>query len=288
MRKVFKISDEQIKDMYLSGSSLSDIAKVAQDTKNLMALKKRLNDMGVSTSVSQKKYSHKLSKTSKKYTLNENIFETIDTEEKAYWLGFLFADGYNHETKTCVALRLQAADKEILEKYKTFLGTNVPIYTFKRVTSVNKLHREYCEVNVCSPIFSEQLAKWGCKQGKTFNLHFPDIPEHLYRHFIRGFFDGDGCLSIRDRNNRRKKYGTSMNYQLCLYGLETILLPIQNILVKELDLTPTKLAISKKIKTLHYTGKQVVSKIMKYLYKDATVYLKRKHDTYLEYCISVE
>ena len=223
-----------------------------------------------------------------KYKYNQNIFEIIDTNEKAYWLGFLFADGYNHETKTCVALRLQAADKEILEKYKTFLGTNVPIYTFKRVTSVNKLHREYCEVNICSPIFSEQLAKWGCKQGKTFNLHFPDIPEHLYRHFIRGFFDGDGCLSVRDRNDRRKTYGTSMNYQFCLYGLETMLLPIQNILVKELNLVPTKLAISKKIKTLHYTGKQVVSKIMTYLYKDATIYLKRKHDTYLEYCISVE
>lgn len=288
MRKVFKISDEQIKDMYLSGSSLSDIAKVAQDTKNLMALKKRLNDMGVSTSVSQKKYSHKLSKAFKKYTLNEDIFEIIDTEEKAYWLGFLFADGYNHETKTCVALRLQAADKDILEKYKTFLGTNAPIYTLKRVTDVNKLHKEYCEVNICSPIFSEHLAKWGCKQGKTFNLHFPNIPEHLYRHFIRGFFDGDGCLSVRDRNNRRKKYGTSMNYQFCIYGLETILLPIQNIFVEELNLAPTKLAVSKKIKTLHYHGKQVVSTIMRYLYKDATIYLKRKHDTYLKYCISAE
>ena len=102
-KKVFKISDEEIKRLYLNGNSLYDIAKIAQDTKGLMALRKRLQDMGVDTSKNMKKYSLKISKSSKHYLVDEHVFDVIDTEEKAYWLGFLFADGYNHQTKNCIS-----------------------------------------------------------------------------------------------------------------------------------------------------------------------------------------
>lgn len=287
--KEFKISDEQIKQMYLNGSSLQDIAKVAQDTKGLMALRRRLHKLGVETNVSQKKYRYKLSKSGKKYKLNEHVFDTIDTEEKAYWLGFLMADGYNHENKCCVALRLQSADMEILEKYRMFLETDSPIYTFKRITQVNKLEKEYCEVNISSPYFSEQLAKQGCIQRKTYTLKFPNIKENLYNHFIRGFFDGDGCLSVKDRRNRRVR-GACMTYIFNITGKESVLLKIQDILVNALNISrlPLKTRKSTFVKTLRYGGKNVVSKIMTYLYKDATVYLKRKHDLYLKYCISAK
>lgn len=290
MEKVFKISDEQIKEMYLSGHSLNDIAKVAQDTKGLMALRRKLHLLGVNTNVPLSRYKYKLSKAYRKYNFNEHIFDNIDSSEKAYWLGFLMADGYNHESKYYVALRLQAADREILEKYKEFLSSDSPIYTFNRVTNVNKLTRQYCEFGISSPHYSEQLARLGCVQGKTHTLVFPDIPECFYSHFIRGFFDGDGCLSIKDRLNRRKRDGKSMYYQFTITGKEDVLLKIQEILIKELNITKTILESRNDtfIKTLHYSGKQVVTKIMNYLYKDATVYLKRKHDLYLKYCISAE
>lgn len=289
MKKVFKISDEQIKQMYLSGNSLNDIAKVAQDTKSLMALRNRLHELGVNTNVSQKKYRYKLSKTHKKYKLNEHIFDVIDNEEKAYWLGFLMADGYNHESKNCVALRLQVEDKEILEKYRKFLETDVPIYSFTRLTRINKLKKEYCEVNICSVYFSTQLAKLGCIQGKTYTLEFPNIKESLYNHFIRGFFDGDGCLSIKDRKDRRIK-GACMNYTFNISGKESVLLKIQDILVNLLHITKTPLKIQKNnfAKILQYGGRKVVTKIMNYLYDNATIYLKRKHDLYLKYCTSVK
>ena len=60
-KKVFKISDNQIKQMYLDGYSMKDIAKVAQDTKGLMALRKRLKDLGVDTTKNMKRYSLKKS-----------------------------------------------------------------------------------------------------------------------------------------------------------------------------------------------------------------------------------
>ena len=290
VEKVFKISDEQIKEMYLSGSSLNDIAKVAQDTKGLMALRRKLHILGVDTNVSQKKYRYKISKASKKYTLNEHIFDNIDTEEKAYWLGFLMADGYNHESKSCVALRLQVGDREILEKYKKFLETDTPIYTFTRTTLVNKLIRQYCELTICSPYFSEQLARLGCIQGKTYTLEFPNIPESLYSHFIRGYFDGDGCLSVRNRLSRRKSHGKSMSYQFTIVGRESVLLKIQDILVNNLNIPRISLRerLNSPVKTIHYSGKNVVTKIMNYIYKDATIYLERKYNLYLKYCISAE
>ena len=288
--KVFKISDEQIKEMYLNGSSLNDIAKVAQDTKGLMALRRKLHLLGVDTSISQKKYKYKISKACKKYTLNEHVFDIVDTEEKAYWLGFLMADGYNHETKCCVALRLSAIDREILEKYKKFLETNVPIYTFTRVTPVTKLTKQYCEVNVCSPYFSEQLSKIGCIQGKTYTLEFPDIPKYLYSHFIRGYFDGDGCLSVKNRLDRRKKSGKSMIYQFTIVGRESVLLKIQDILVNNVGVTKNSLEKRKlsPVVVIHYKGKNVVSKLMNYLYNNATIYLQRKYNLYLKHCIPAE
>ena len=289
VRKIFKISDKQIKEMYLNGSSLSDIAKIAQDTKGLMALRRKLQDLGVDTTKNMKKYSEKLSKAFKKYKLNESVFDTIDTEEKAYWLGFLMSDGYNHETHSQVSLRLQAGDKEILEKYKIFLETDVPIYTFKRLTPEKKIEREYCEVTVSSPHLCKALSKLGCVQAKTYILEFPKLPKNLLQHFIRGYFDGDGCLSIKDRLNRRKVYGKSMVYQFTIVGKKEFLLEIQKILIESIDIPCLNLRDTKGfIKVLHYGGKNIVSKIMNYLYKDATIYLKRKHDLYNKYCNSAE
>jgi len=129
-----------------------------------MALRKKLHKLGVDTSrkAVSHKYSERRSKSTRQYTFNEYIFENIDTEEKAYWLGFLMADGYNHESKTCVTLRLQEEDKEILEKFKSFLNYTGNIYTFTRITDTNHLVRNYCEVCLCSPIFSRILTEKGC------------------------------------------------------------------------------------------------------------------------------
>ena len=288
-KKTFKISDEQIKQMYLSGKSLSDIAKVAQDTKGLMALKKRLNDLGVDTSYSQKRkelYREKLSRAFKKYQLNHNKFDIIDTEEKAYWLGWYMTDGYNHESKSAIALRLQTEDIEILEKLKLFLETDIPIYTLKRKDSKG-FEREYVELNICSVHMSKSLAKLGVTQNKMHNKSIPNIQEDLIRHFIRGYFDGDGCISVTSRRDRRE--GKSLTYQVNFTGNIEPLTFIKNFIAKELNLHDRKLSKPRNLTyTLHYGGRNICYKILDWLYKDATIYLKRKHDKYMKYRISAE
>lgn len=286
--KVFKISDEEIKRLYLEGNSLNDIAKIAQDTKGVMALRGRLQKLGVDTTKDMRKYKYKISSASRKHNFNEHVFDIIDTEEKAYWLGWLFSDGYNHASKYQVALRLQEDDVEILYKFRDFLQTEAPIHTYKRYTRVNNLQRNYSELIVCSPYFSEQLSKLGCVQAKTLILQFPDIPKHLYQHFIRGYFDGDGCFSVIKRNNRKNP--ESKVYQFNIVGMEPVLTVIQDTIVQNVGVKklPLKMRSGKKAVTIHYSGHNVCKKILDYLYKDASIYLKRKHDKYLKYCISAE
>ena len=57
----------------------------------------------------------------RKYNFNEHYFDNIDCQEKAYWLGFFAADGYNHRSKGCIEFRLHRQDREILERFKSCL-----------------------------------------------------------------------------------------------------------------------------------------------------------------------
>lgn len=286
--KVFKISDEEIKRLYLEGNSLNDIAKIAQDTKGLMALRNKLIKLGIDTTKDMRKYRYKISASCKKYCFDEHVFDVIDTEEKAYWLGWLFSDGYNHASKCQVALRVQEEDTEILYKFQKFLQTDTPIHTYKRVTKVNKLQHSYSELLVCSPYFSEKLTDLGCVQAKTLILKFPDIPEYLYQPFIRGYFEGDGCFSVTKRNNRKNP--NSLLYQFNIVGMQDVLLKIQDIIVQNTGVKrlPLKVRKGKKAVTMHYNGHNVCKKILDYLYKNASIYLNRKYDKYCKYCTSAE
>lgn len=279
-RKIFKISDEQIKRMYLEGNSMQDIAKVAQDTKGLMALRKKLKELGVDTHLDQKKYRYKISKVSRKYSFDEHYFDNIDNEHKAYWLGLLMADGYNHETKSCVALRLQGQDREILEKFKQDLKYTGPIYTIDTSKIHFNVKEHYTELNLCSPIFSEALAKIGCVQNKTYLLEFPKIKEDLINHFIRGFFDGDGCISITNRCDRK----TGKVYQFNIVGRYEFIKKIYDIFIEKLNITATTISQNPNnyARVIHWSGKKVVTKILNYLYKDSTIYLQRKYNKYLQ------
>lgn len=282
--KPIQATDEELVTMYNSGMSLSEIAKVTSGSKGAMSVRQRLQDLGIDTSYSTNidKYREKMSRVFHQYTLDENVFDVIDTEEKAYWLGFLMADGYNHEDRNAICLRLQSEDLEILEKFKAFLKSDAPIYTYSRITKVNHLHRHYSEVRVNSVHLSQQLSKLGCIQGKTYLLEFPTcVPNSLINHFIRGYFDGDGCICVRPR---KRKNSTYIEYQLTIVGKEDAILKMQDFIVKETGVSKTKLERPKNnfAKVIHYTGRKVVTKILDYLYRDATIFLKRKHDKYLE------
>lgn len=200
---------------------------------------------------------------------NSNYFENINTPEKAYWLGFLYADGYNNEKDNLIRINLQSDDELHLQKFLDAIDAKN--FEIKHQIKDNKYYISYIEI--CDKKISEDLAKWGCFQRKTNKISFPTfLNQNLYSHFIRGCFDGDGSLYYSTRNNH--KY-----FGFHLLGTFHMLNRIKEILNKE------KLALEKKDNELYsfnLSGNKQIYEIMSYLYKDAdsSMWLDRKKDKF--------
>lgn len=206
----------------------------------------------------------------RQYDLDENFFETIDSEEKAYWVGFLMADGAIGEGRR-ILLRLSNKDFYHIQRFQKSLRSNYPYYhdTKTNVSGCTIQSKKMCR----------DLAKYGVVENKTFKTLFPTTKgqsnNDLIRHFIRGYFDGDGSISVGEN----KKGHTFANLSIC--GYEPFLLKMQDFFIDELGLGRTKLIKEKAIHSLRYGGRRQVEKIMDWMYKDATIYLDRKHQRYL-------
>lgn len=217
----------------------------------------------------------------KKYLLNENYFEVIDTEEKAYFLGFLYADGCNLTNNTSIKLGLQEQDKEILNKFSELVNSNRPLQIDKNESLLKKgknVKTTYIFI-INSKKMSDDLIKLGLFHKKTWLLKFPteeQVPFYLLRHFIRGYFDGDGSIS----KVKTSKNNSCLNFNIV--GNFEFINSLQSYFVNEIKLNKNKLQYRKttQIVSLIYGGNTYICKIREHLYKDATIYLKRKFDKF--------
>lgn len=200
--------------------------------------------------------------------INESIFEVIDTEEKAYWLGFLYADGYIGEENK-VELCLKEEDKVHLEHFKRFLNSNNKI-SFKP----NRLGNAY-RFSFRNERIHDDLISKGCVQAKSLILTFPTsqiVSDDLIKHFLRGYFDGDGYLGIN-----YLKYTKSPR---C--GIVGTLDFIKGF-VDKLNFNYRDRQLSKKGKAYQYTfSTQECRNMLNIMYDEATIFLKRKYDKYIE------
>jgi len=131
--------------------------------------------------------------------MDESIFEIIDTEEKAYWFGFMCADGYN-SIDNCIEFKLSIIDYDHLDKFCKFIK-----YTGNIKTGVAS-DKAFCRVSFRNKKISKDLRNLGCLSPKSLSLKFPtykEVPKDLMRHFIRGYIDGDGYISLSDSNKPR-------------------------------------------------------------------------------------
>lgn len=200
----------------------------------------------------------------RKYTLDEHYFDIIDTQEKAYILGFLYADGYNNERLGQIRITIHSKDISILEFIKDQMNTSMPI----------KTDCGYIYLTLNSRYLSTILSKLGCHQAKTFTICFPYwLDKSLYRHFIRGYFDGDGCISNSIRDN-----SSSVSF----IGNKRFMEQINEILKEELNIVIFKPYFAKNpnICTIKFGHNKTVSKIKDYLYKDSSFFLKRKYNKF--------
>jgi hypothetical protein len=201
--------------------------------------------------------------------LREDYFENIDCEGKAYWLGFLMADGYtrigNKNDKT-VNLALQVGDSSRIEAFKLAIGTN-------KKTEVNhyKYRHDLARLSINSSKMYDDLVKHGCIPRKSLKTVFPDIKIDWYNHFVRGYFDGDGWIT---------KPGT-----FGVVGGEQFLLQLRDVLTQSIGVNLVKLTFDKRTKavfSIRYGGRKQLFKIYNWLYENANTYLLRKRQTFEE------
>lgn len=197
-----------------------------------------------------------------KYYVEENYFSNIDNEFKAYWLGFLYADGYNSE-KT-LELTLCKEDESHIEKLKKSLQSSAPIKN-KKVRNFEASRISICNLKLC-----QDLSEKGCVKNKSLILTFPKediLPKEYQRDFIRGYFDGDGCIYI---NKELEKCSVSF------VGTFDFLKTISDIFNKELNLTQVAILPQGKAYSISWGGVEDCEKIYKYLYKYSNIFLDRK------------
>ena len=215
-----------------------------------------------------------------RHTVDKDFFKEINAEEKAYWLGFLMADGCVYKGASANSYRLQInlakEDIEILEKFNKALKSS---YNITTKTIHNKRENKDYEVvtlKINNTELCNDLMKLNVVPRKSVVAEFPNIPEKYYRDFIRGYFDGDGCVTYTQLDTRRKG-------KFQIVGGPNILLKFQEIFKKN-DIETHYYSINhSKADELMTASIPEIQKIFSYLYKDATVYLDRKYNKFLEF-----
>jgi hypothetical protein len=210
----------------------------------------------------------------KKYQVDDNYFSVIDTEEKAYWLGFLYADGYvriKNNRSGQLKLKLSSKDRIHIELFNRCLSSNYPIKDnisiIKYKGSLSKSN--VSELSIYNTKIVNDLVYNGCFSNKTFSIRLPNIDKSIIRHFIRGYFDGDGCISISKKGHpsikiiSNKDFIGDVKYYLTSVGI-----------------TRVNIRDNGRVKNLMIENKVDCLRFKDLLYTDSRIFLKRKFEIF--------
>ena len=211
---------------------------------------------------------------SKNHQINSDYFDKIDAETKAYWLGFIYADGNVTKNKDVFNLNLQMRDKDHLQKFANIFGKSLK----ERKGMCRGKSCPESVVRVCSRYFCASLISKGIIPRKTYidSDVFCHIPEHLMRHFIRGNMDGDGCIC------RFMSCG-KVRYHVDFLGRVKFINELRSIFEKQFLGKQFYAVPYQSICRMTVSFAPTIECLLTWLYSDATVYLERKHNSYLKF-----
>ena len=216
---------------------------------------------------------------------NSNYFHTIDIPAKAYWLGFLYADGYISSKEFRIGLGISIKDIEHLEKYRKSLnyskGMNIVTshqFNSKDINNKNGETIQMCRTVITNEHMWKALNSKGCMPNKSLILEFPEesifSSKDLIKHFIRGYVDGDGTLGVYPHS----KTNPNLEASLLIVGTKPFLEGVQKYLGID-GFLMQKPNCNELTYRLGYSTKKA-EKVAEFLYKDSTIYLERKYNIY--------
>ena len=255
---ILRIPDEEIQqaiNMFNEGLSITKIAKQLGRDRGTLSIRMKAAGVNIVQHCNKK-------------SVNSNFFDEWN-EKSAYWLGFIFADGHLSEDG---GLDICIKDKEHIEKFKADIESNHKI----GIKTINKT--DYYRINIRDKNIATRLKELGVVHNKTYGWTIPDIPNEYMNHFIRGLYDGDGNLNIRTKG--------STTFRLICYD-RTVLESLIETIKYNVEETMDHIRIYEydyKIPELNISSTKALEAFLKWLYKDATIYLDRKYKKYLDYC----
>ena len=207
----------------------------------------------------------------RKHKFNERYFENIDSEEKAYWLGFIAADGcvYRNKQSYRLQINLKGSDIDHLKKFQKAISSDYKITEKK----VGKAQSNTCQLKINSTKMCNDLIKNNIIERKSIIFEPPILNKNLMSHFIRGYFDGDGWITSykrKDSNGYRNEVG--------IIGGKKAL----NYFIDFLPKGFSKYEKYKDDKIIQISGSSIktISETYNYLYENATIFLDRKKNVF--------
>src|ERR1035437_3579820 len=243
---------EQIIEEYNKGFCITAISKMFNRNRKYVTKYLKLNGIDIRI---------------RKYKLNENLFEKIDSEEKAYWLGFIVADGnimchgkrdrnpYSYR----LTIALQLGDIEHLEKFKKFLETDNRIFKYKSDG------HDMCSIRINCKKMANDFIKLGVMENKCFKVKPMLQGDTNERHYYRGLIDGDGCI-----------YRSNNQGGISLTGNQFILPGFVDFFKRSGITVENQIYKKAKSYTVDFGGNRRFIETASILYDDSNIYLDRK------------
>ena len=204
----------------------------------------------------------------------------------AYVLGFIFADGTvedcRESSRTCY-LQLTNNDHALLDEIKKTMSSNHSLYF--RPQKYNKFRngsyqcKATYNLRIGSKLIYEDLSMYGLTPRKSLKIRLPQVPDDLFGFFLRGYFDGDGCVNVY------KKTPDGLAIQVVFTcGSKLFLCELSNIISKLADVKNKNIFSQSYAFRLRYVAEEAVS-VLDLIYRDLnkSPYLRKKFNIYSEY-----
>lgn len=227
-----------------------------------------------------------------KRLIRHDFFKNIQTEIQAYLLGFYVADGSLNLQRNTIRIKINSADSEIIKLFNIYISPEALIKVNKETKQMGANNKEITikeniQIDISSKVLSESLQDLGYGERKTYKcINLPNIDKSLIRHFIRGYFDGDGCItySVREPNlkNREKNPRLVCRFEIAA-KTDSLIKDIQEVLTESGISTNINYLKSSDSYRLYSCSREQIINIFNYLYKDSNFYLSRKFNKFNYY-----
>ncbi|MGR3302386.1 MAG: hypothetical protein ACUZ8I_07755 [Candidatus Scalindua sp.] len=246
-----RIDSQLLKDLSRNHSD-GEIAKIFNVSGRTICTQRKFH--GISSTYSPKG--------NRLYTIDHSFFKTIDSEEKAYTLGFITADGYVDKKMKAVTIAIQKRDTHILKAIQKAMNSNAPIRNKKKSLFGND---DLAIINLCSKSMVKDIAKYGIIPAKSLHTFYPTIPSVFDRHYIRGLMDGDGHINKRN---------------FSLLGTSRLLDGVNKAIFMHIG---HKLSSVPNNGYPRLVGYKKNNGFLSWIYKDSTIHLMRKYKIFCQF-----